>query len=98
MKKRLDDQNGRHSTFNVQALCMKKVLSPIMLSHGSKFDIACTRQAFAYWIIMHEHPFTIAEEDEFVHLLKGVNPRYKKYPFTIAEEDEFVHLLKVVNP
>ncbi|CAA0842935.1 Unknown protein [Striga hermonthica] len=46
--------------------------------HTGKFDMAAMRESAAEWVLMHEHPFSIVEEDGFNLMLKREIPEWQK--------------------
>ncbi|GKB95839.1 zinc finger BED domain-containing protein RICESLEEPER 2-like protein [Tanacetum coccineum] len=40
-----------------------------------KYDPATTRELISHWVLMHEHPFTIVEEDGLNLVFKSMQPR-----------------------
>ncbi|GER37195.1 HAT family dimerisation domain containing protein [Striga asiatica] len=46
--------------------------------HTGQFDMAGMREAAAEWVLMHEHPFSIMEEDGLNLMLKRGMPEWKK--------------------
>ena len=44
-----------------------------------KFDMEKMRNAVAHWILMHEHPFSIMEEESFNMMQKRGMPERKKH-------------------
>ena len=40
-----------------------------------KYDLATTREPIAHWVLMHEHPFNIVEEDGLNFVFKSMQPR-----------------------
>ncbi|KZV24930.1 pentatricopeptide repeat-containing protein [Dorcoceras hygrometricum] len=54
---------------------------------SSKFDMGRMREAAAHWILMHEHPFTILEEDELNIMLKLGMPEWKKLKNVLNKVD-----------
>ncbi|KAG9442259.1 hypothetical protein H6P81_018113 [Aristolochia fimbriata] len=45
---------------------------------GGEYDQANMRRAIAHWILMHEHPFMVVEEEGFNFFLKIANMNYAK--------------------
>ena len=46
--------------------------------HTAKFDMEQMREAAANWVMMHEHPFTILDEEGFNLMMKRGMPEWKK--------------------
>ncbi|CAA0831026.1 Unknown protein [Striga hermonthica] len=55
--------------------------------HTGKFDMAGMREAAAEWVLMHEHPFSIMEEDGFNLMLKRGMPEWNKISRTSSKND-----------
>lgn len=47
-----------------------------MLSNG-KYDPAITRELISHWVLMHEHPFTIVEEEGLNLIFKSLEPKFE---------------------
>ncbi|KAG6510488.1 hypothetical protein ZIOFF_028512 [Zingiber officinale] len=53
--------------------------SPSILTlHSGKFDMEQMREAAAHWIMMHEHPFTILDEEGFNLMMRRGMPEWQK--------------------
>nr|XP_027067613.1 zinc finger BED domain-containing protein RICESLEEPER 2-like [Coffea arabica] len=57
------------------------------LLHTGKFDMAAMRQSAAEWVLMHEHPFSIVEEDGFNLMMKKGMPEWQKISRTTNKKD-----------
>nr|XP_027096077.1 zinc finger BED domain-containing protein RICESLEEPER 1-like [Coffea arabica] len=57
------------------------------LLHTSKFDMAAMRQSAVEWVLMHEHPFSIVEEDGFNLMMKKEMPEWQKISRTTNKKD-----------
>ncbi|XP_071916286.1 zinc finger BED domain-containing protein RICESLEEPER 2-like [Coffea arabica] len=55
--------------------------------HTGKFDMEAMREAAAHWILMHEHPFTILEEEGFNIMMKRGWPEWQKISRMTAKKD-----------
>ncbi|KAI5661517.1 hypothetical protein M9H77_20840 [Catharanthus roseus] len=54
-------------------------VSPLILPiHSGKFEMEQMREAAAHWIMMHEHPLTILEEEGFNLIMKLGMPKWQK--------------------
>ncbi|KAG6506960.1 hypothetical protein ZIOFF_032294 [Zingiber officinale] len=54
--------------------------SPSILAlHSGNFDMEQMREAAAHWIMMHEHPFTILDEEGFNLMMRLVHSSSKKF-------------------
>ena len=56
------------------------------LSNG-KFDMLKMREAIAHWILMHEHPFTIVEEEGFNIMQRRGMPEWEKISRITIKKD-----------
>ncbi|OMO51644.1 putative Zinc finger, BED-type [Corchorus olitorius] len=56
------------------------------LTNG-KFDMAKVREAAAHWILMHEHPFSIVEEEGFNMMQKHGMPEWEKVSHVTIKKD-----------
>ncbi|OMO54906.1 putative Zinc finger, BED-type [Corchorus capsularis] len=56
------------------------------LTNG-KFDMAKMREAAAHWILMHEHPFSIMEEEGFNMMQKRGMPQWEKVSRVTIKKD-----------
>ncbi|XP_020260626.1 zinc finger BED domain-containing protein RICESLEEPER 2-like [Asparagus officinalis] len=82
--KKLLDQ--RQQTLNFQR-DGSTIECPIMLPPGEKYNHLKVREALAHWVMMHEHPFTVAEEEGFLFLMKIVNLEFIKIGRKTLKED-----------
>ncbi|XP_027174346.1 zinc finger BED domain-containing protein RICESLEEPER 1-like [Coffea eugenioides] len=55
--------------------------------HTGKFDMEAMREAAAHWILMHEHPFTILEEEGFNIMMKRGWPEWQKISRMTIKKD-----------
>ncbi|XP_027122327.2 zinc finger BED domain-containing protein RICESLEEPER 2-like [Coffea arabica] len=55
--------------------------------HTEKFDMEKMREAAAHWILMHEHPFTILEEECLNIFLKRGMSEWQKITRGVAKND-----------
>ncbi|XP_022774076.1 uncharacterized protein LOC111316371 [Durio zibethinus] len=56
------------------------------LTYG-KFDMVKMREAAAHWILMHEHPFSIIEEEGFNMMQKRGMPELEKVSHNTIKKD-----------
>ncbi|KAG6506297.1 hypothetical protein ZIOFF_031620 [Zingiber officinale] len=62
--------------------------SPSILTlHSGKFDMEQMREAAAHWIMMHEHPFTILDEEGFNLMMRRGMPEWQKISKTTCRVD-----------
>ncbi|XP_074572365.1 zinc finger BED domain-containing protein RICESLEEPER 2-like [Curcuma longa] len=62
--------------------------SPSILTlHSGKFDMEQMREAAAHWIMMHEHPFTILDEEGFNLMMRRGMPEWQKISRTTCRAD-----------
>ncbi|KAG6477569.1 hypothetical protein ZIOFF_066836 [Zingiber officinale] len=62
--------------------------SPSILTlHSGKFDMEQMREAAAHWIMMHEHPFTILDEEGFNLMMRRGMPEWQKISRTTCRVD-----------
>ncbi|CAH9081622.1 unnamed protein product [Cuscuta europaea] len=59
--------------------------------HAEKFDMEQMRESIAHWTMMHEHPFTIVEEEGFNLMMKRGIPKRKR----ISRNTHKAYCLKV---
>lgn len=57
--------------------------------HTGKFDMAAMRESAAEWVVMHEHPFSIVEEEGFNLMQKRGMPEWQKISRTTNKNDCF---------
>ncbi|KAK9669809.1 hypothetical protein RND81_13G155700 [Saponaria officinalis] len=78
-------KSGATTHFNRHARkCAKKAMFAsasqfnfISALHDGQLDMLVMREGIAHWILMHEHPFTIIEEEGFNLMLRRGIPQYK---------------------
>ncbi|XP_050902505.1 zinc finger BED domain-containing protein RICESLEEPER 2-like [Lathyrus oleraceus] len=56
----------------------EKLSGPLLMNSGGKYDHERQREATAHWIMMHEHAFSIVEEEGFHFMMKCYNISYEK--------------------
>ncbi|KAI5409138.1 hypothetical protein KIW84_054806 [Lathyrus oleraceus] len=56
----------------------EKLSGPLLMNSGGKYDHERQREATAHWIMMHEHAFSIVEEEGFHFMMKCSNISYEK--------------------
>ncbi|XP_058725562.1 zinc finger BED domain-containing protein RICESLEEPER 2-like [Vicia villosa] len=56
----------------------EKLSGPLLMNAGAKYDHERQREAIAHWIMMHEHAFSIVEEEGFLFMMKCSNISYEK--------------------
>lgn len=56
----------------------EKLSGPLLMNPGGKYDHERQREATAHWIMMHEHAFSIVEEEGFLFMMKCSNISYEK--------------------
>lgn len=61
----------------------------VQASHSGKFHMEGMREAAAHWILMHEHPFIILEEEGFNLMMKRGWPEWQKISRVTAKKDCF---------
>ncbi|KAK8519395.1 hypothetical protein V6N12_025434 [Hibiscus sabdariffa] len=57
--------------------------------HVGKVDMLKMREAMAYWITMHEHPFSIVEEEGFNLMMKRGMPQWTSVSRVTIRSDSF---------
>ncbi|XP_020272551.1 zinc finger BED domain-containing protein RICESLEEPER 2-like [Asparagus officinalis] len=82
--KKLHDQRQQTLNFQRDGSTIER---PIMLPPGGKYNHLKVREALAHWVMMHEHPFTVAEEEGFLFLMKTVNLEFIKIGRKTLKED-----------
>ncbi|XP_071933869.1 zinc finger BED domain-containing protein RICESLEEPER 2-like [Coffea arabica] len=55
--------------------------------HSGRFDMAVMREATAEWVLMHEHPFSIVEEEGFNLMQKRGMPEWQRISRTMNKND-----------
>lgn len=63
----------------------QEVITPALTD--GKFDMAKMREAMAHWILMHEHPFTIVEEEGFNMMQRRGMPMWEKVSRNTIKKD-----------
>ncbi|KAL6521772.1 hypothetical protein OROGR_018341 [Orobanche gracilis] len=58
--------------------------------YSGKFDMAAMKESAAEWVCMHEHPFSIVEEEGFNIMQKRGMPVWTKITRTAVKEDFFI--------
>ncbi|XP_050888662.1 zinc finger BED domain-containing protein RICESLEEPER 2-like [Lathyrus oleraceus] len=56
----------------------EKLFGPLLMNSGGKYDHERQREATTHWIMMHEHAFSIVEEEGFHFMMKCSNISYEK--------------------
>ncbi|XP_074277448.1 zinc finger BED domain-containing protein RICESLEEPER 2-like [Silene latifolia] len=70
-----------------QCNCINTTLPQL---HDGKFDMLRMREAASHWILMHEHPFSILEEEEgFNLMMKRARPEWTKISRVTGRNDYF---------
>ncbi|KAK9714734.1 hypothetical protein RND81_06G115800 [Saponaria officinalis] len=64
--------------------CGTIVLPPL---HDGKFDMLKMREVAAHWILMHEHPFSILEEEGYNLMMKRARPEWTKISRNTGKSD-----------
>ncbi|XP_020254292.1 zinc finger BED domain-containing protein RICESLEEPER 2-like [Asparagus officinalis] len=82
--KKLHDQRQQTLNFQRDGSTIER---PIMLPPGGKYNHLKVREALAHWVMMHGHPFTVAEEEGFLFLMKTVNLEFIKIGRKTLKED-----------
>ncbi|XP_031260897.1 zinc finger BED domain-containing protein RICESLEEPER 2-like [Pistacia vera] len=54
---------------------------------GGRFEMARMRELVAQWVLMHEHPFRVVEQEGFNNLLKYVTPGWEKISRFTSKND-----------
>ncbi|XP_074297078.1 zinc finger BED domain-containing protein RICESLEEPER 2-like [Silene latifolia] len=57
--------------------------------HDGQLDMSVMREGIAHWILMHEHPFRIVEEEGFNLMMKRGMPQYKSMSRHTIRSDYF---------
>ena len=57
--------------------------------HNGKFDMLKMREGITHWLTMHEHPFTIVEEEGFNLMMKRGIPRWTSVSRHTIRTDSF---------
>ncbi|KAL6580660.1 hypothetical protein OROMI_008684 [Orobanche minor] len=57
--------------------------------HSGKFDMAAMKESCAEWVCMHEHPFTIVEEDGFNIMMRRGMPEWTRITQVAIRNDCF---------
>ena len=60
---------------------------PIPPLHSGKFEMEMMREAAAKWVLMHEHPFSIVEEEGFNYMQKLGMSEWKKFTRNTCRAD-----------
>nr|DAD38918.1 TPA_asm: hypothetical protein HUJ06_013240 [Nelumbo nucifera] len=76
-------QHKQQMTLNFQPIDSNvdvEIVGPTLLDPivATKCDHSKMREAIAHWVLMHEHPFTIVEEEGFIFMMKMCNPSFEK--------------------
>ena len=64
-----------------------EIFSTLPALHTGKFDMEAMREAAAHWVLMHEHPFTILEEEGFNIMMRRGMPEWQKISRGTAKND-----------
>ncbi|XP_027178012.1 zinc finger BED domain-containing protein RICESLEEPER 2-like [Coffea eugenioides] len=64
-----------------------EIFSTLPALHTGKFDMEAMREAAAHWVLMHEHPFTVLEEEGFNIMMRRGMPEWQKISRGIAKND-----------
>ncbi|XP_071916092.1 zinc finger BED domain-containing protein RICESLEEPER 4-like [Coffea arabica] len=64
-----------------------EIFSTLLALHTGKFDMEAMREATAHWVLMHEHPFTILEEESFNIMMRRGMPEWQKISRGTAKND-----------
>ncbi|KAL6534872.1 hypothetical protein OROGR_013547 [Orobanche gracilis] len=57
--------------------------------HSGKFDMAAMKESCAEWVCMHEHPFTVVEEEGFNIMMKRGMPEWTRITRVAIRNDCF---------
>ena len=57
--------------------------------HNGKFDMLKMREGISHWLTMHEHPFTIVEEEGFNLMMKRGTPQWTSVSRHTIRTDSF---------
>ncbi|XP_010277695.1 PREDICTED: zinc finger BED domain-containing protein RICESLEEPER 2-like [Nelumbo nucifera] len=65
------------------------IVSPPLLDPtiAAKYDHSKMRKAIAHWVLMHEHPFTVVEDEGFNFMMKMYNPAFEKISRKTTKND-----------
>nr|DAD43596.1 TPA_asm: hypothetical protein HUJ06_001826 [Nelumbo nucifera] len=80
---KVEKQRKQQMTLNFQPMDSNvdvDIVGPPLLdtSIAAKYDHSKMREAVAHWVLMHEHPFTVVEENDFNFMMKMFNPTFEK--------------------
>ncbi|KAG6501116.1 hypothetical protein ZIOFF_040984 [Zingiber officinale] len=81
------DIAGQETQENPEAKEEEGSSPSILTLHSGKFDMEQMREAAAYWIMMHEHPFTILDEEGFNLMIRRGMPEWQNISRTTCRAD-----------
>lgn len=76
---------AKQSQLNFQPV--DEAFPTIPVLHTGKFDMEKMREAAAHWVMMHEHPFTVLEEEGFNIMQRCGMPEWQKISRGVAKND-----------
>ncbi|XP_024626091.1 zinc finger BED domain-containing protein RICESLEEPER 2-like [Medicago truncatula] len=76
--KKLAAQQQKLNLKPTQSMIDEKLSGPLLMNLSAKYDHERQREAIAHWVMMHEHPFSIVEEEGFLFMMKCSNFSYEE--------------------
>nr|XP_017225248.1 PREDICTED: zinc finger BED domain-containing protein RICESLEEPER 2-like [Daucus carota subsp. sativus] len=84
-QRKLHMKQQQRLNFQPSSLCEVAMVAPALTD--GKFDMAKMRKAAANWVLMHEHPFSIMEEEGFNMMQKTGMPEWEKISRNTIKND-----------
>ncbi|XP_063946130.1 zinc finger BED domain-containing protein RICESLEEPER 2-like [Daucus carota subsp. sativus] len=84
-QRKLNMKQQQRLNFQPSSLCEVAMVAPALTD--GKFDMAKMRKAAANWVLMHEHPFSIMEEEGFNMMQKTGMPEWEKISRNTIKND-----------
>ena len=67
--KKLATQQQKLNLKPAKSMINEKLSIPLLMNPSSKYDHERQREATSHWVMMHEHPFSIIEEEVFLIMI-----------------------------
>lgn len=84
-QKKLYMKQQQRINFQPSSFCEAAMVAPALTD--GKFDMGKMRKAAANWVLMHEHPFTVVEEEGFNIMQKTGMPEWEKISRNTLKND-----------
>ncbi|XP_031273843.1 uncharacterized protein LOC116132334 [Pistacia vera] len=69
-RKFLKNPYGYNARYNYYYTGRTDVATTVLLALSGKFDMMKMRELIAHWVLMHEHPFMVVEEEGLSNMMK----------------------------